>query len=276
MLRGEDHVGRAEEGVGAGGVDHQIIALGGVKGHLCAGGAADPVLLLGLHALDEVHLVQVVDETLGILGDLQHPLALFLPDDFRAAALADAVDHFLVGQHALAGGAPVHGHRGLVGQALLEQLEEDPLGPLVVAGVGGVHDAVPVEGIAQHLQLLGEVGDVVVGDLGGVDVVLDGVVLGGQAEGVIAHGEEDVVALHPALPGHHVHGGVGPGVAHVQALAGGIGELYQSVVLGLGVAGNGMVAAGLCPAVLPFAFDAVKLVFQLNHAFLFDSKIRQN
>ena len=156
------------------------------------------------------------------------------------------------------------------------ELEEDPLGPLVVAGVGGVDDPVPVEGVAQHLQLLGEVGDVVVGHLGGVDVVLDGVVLGGQAEGVVAHGEQDVVAVHPALPGHHVHGGVGPGVAHVQALAGGIGELYQSVVLGLGVAGNGMVAAGLCPAVLPFAFDAVKLVFQLNHAFLFDSKIRQN
>ena len=53
------------------------------------------------------------------------------------------------------------GMDGLIGQAVLEQLKEDPLGPLVIAGVGGVHHPVPVEGIAQHVQLLGEVGDVV-------------------------------------------------------------------------------------------------------------------
>ena len=43
---------------------------------LGAGGAADPVALLDLHALDEVHIVQIVDQTLGVGGDLQHPLAL--------------------------------------------------------------------------------------------------------------------------------------------------------------------------------------------------------
>ena len=69
------------------------------------------------------------------------------------------------------------------------------------------------------------------GDVGGMDVVLDGVVLRGQAEGVKAHGEEDVVALHPLLPADDVHGREGPGVAHVQALAGGIGELDEAVEL---------------------------------------------
>ena len=39
---------------------------------------------------------------------------------------------------------------------MLEKLEEDPLGPLVVAGVRGVHHPVPVEGIAQHVKLLGK------------------------------------------------------------------------------------------------------------------------
>ena len=81
-----------------------------------------------------------------------------------------------------------HRHGGLIGQAVLVQLEEDPLGPLVVAGVGGVHHPVPVEGVAQHVELAGEVGDVVLGHLGGVNVVLDGEVLSGQAEGVIADG----------------------------------------------------------------------------------------
>ena len=64
-------------------------------------------------------------------------------------------------------------------------------------------------------------------------MVLDGIVLRGQAEGVVAHGEQDVIAIHALFAGHHVHGGVGPGVAHVQALAGGIGKLHQRIELGL-------------------------------------------
>ena len=39
------------------------------------------------------------------------------------------------------------------------------------------------------------------GDDGGVDVVLDGVVLRGQAEGIKADGEQHVVAVHPASCG---------------------------------------------------------------------------
>ena len=44
-------------------------------------------------------------------------IARFLPDHRAAAALADALYDLLVGQHALAGGTPVHGHGGLVSQA---------------------------------------------------------------------------------------------------------------------------------------------------------------
>ena len=119
------------------------------------------------------------------------------------------------------------------------------------------------------MQLLGEVGDVVVGHLGGVDVVLDGVVLGGQAEGVKADGEEHIVPVHAALPGHHVHGGVGPGMSHMEALAGGIGELHQGVEFLLvrvtGAAGEGLL---LPPLVLPFLFDGGKIVLQNPSHFL--------
>ena len=233
VLWGEDHISRAEQSVRPGGKDLDVLAGGGLEDHLGAGGAADPVALLGLDPVDEVHRVQTVNELLGVLGDLQHPLALFLPDDGGAAALAHALHHLLVGQHTLAGGTPVHRHGGLIGQAVLVQLEEDPLGPLVVAGVGGVHHPVPVEGVAQHMELAGEVGDVVPGHLSGVDVVFDGEVLGGQTESVIADGEQHIIAVHPLLPGDHVHGGVRPGMAHVQAGGGGIGELHQAIELGL-------------------------------------------
>ena len=87
VLGGDDHVSRAKEGVAAGGVDGEDVPFGGVEVHVSAGGAADPVLLLGHHTGQEVNGIQTVDELLGVSGDLQHPLALFLPDDFRAAAL---------------------------------------------------------------------------------------------------------------------------------------------------------------------------------------------
>ena len=66
------------------------------------------------------------------------------------------------------------------------------------------------------------------GDFGGVDVVFHGVVFRGQAKGVVADGEEDVVALHPLFPADDVHGGEGPGVAHVEPLGGGVGELDEA------------------------------------------------
>ncbi len=102
---------------------------------------------------------------------------------------------------------------------MLEQLEEDPLGPLVVLGIGGIHAAVPVKAVAQHLQLAGEVLDVLLCDHGGVHMVLDGEVLRGQTEGVKSDGEQDVVALHTFFAGDHVDGRKGAGMAHMESAA---------------------------------------------------------
>ena len=261
MLRGDDHVGDAEEGIAAGGVNRQLVAVGGGEVHLGTFGPADPVLLLDLHTFNIVQIVQIVDETVGVLGDSQHPLALLLADDLTAAALAHAVHDLFVGQDDLAAGAPVDGHGRLVGQALLEHLQEDPLGPLVVVRIGGVDLPVPVEGVAQHMQLLAEVLNVVVGHLSRMDMVLDGVVLRGQAEGIIADGEEHIVTLHPLFAADDVHGGEGPGMAHVEALSGGIGELDEAVELLPGlITGDGSKGLLLQPLLLPFLLDAAEIV----------------
>ena len=50
-------------------------------------------------------------------------------------------------------------------------------------------------------------------------------------------------------------------MAHMQALAGGIGKLHQRVELGLAVVVGGAEGADLLPLFLPFFLDAVKLVF---------------
>ena len=189
MLGRKDHIGCAEQRVGTGGVDNDVVACGGLKGDLGAGGAADPVFLLDLHSLDVIQIVQIVDKALGVLGDGEHPLAFLFADDLAAAAFADAVYDLFVCEHALAARAPVDGHSRFISKTVLVHLQEYPLRPLIVVGVCGVHAAIPVEAVAQHLELACEVCDVVFCNYGRMDVVLDGIVFRRQAECIKADGE---------------------------------------------------------------------------------------
>ena len=277
MLGRKHHIGGAKEGIGPGGIDpHLLPGHGEGKVHLRAFAAANPVPLLDLDLLDEVHMIQPVQKLLGVGGDLQHPLGFHLADHRRAAALAYAVHHFLIGQAALAGGTPVDGHLRLVGQAVLVQLEEDPLGPLEIRGVGGVHLPGIVKGETDFLQLLPEVVDIFLGHLGGMHLVLDGIIFRGQAEGVPADGEQHVVALHAALAADNVHGGIGPGMAHMQPRPGGIRELDQPIKLGLAVIRFRLKGMGLRPDFLPLLFNGCGVVILLVHGrfLLLDPKKR--
>ena len=78
--------------------------------------AADPVALHVLDRARPVDVFEVVDQPLGVGGDPQHPLGERHADDGIPAALALAVDDFLVGQHGAQLRAPVDGHLGPVGQ----------------------------------------------------------------------------------------------------------------------------------------------------------------
>jgi len=188
VLGGNDGVGHTEERIDTGRVDRDVVLGVGLEGDLGTGRAADPVLLLGLDALNVIKAVQIVDESVCVFRDAQHPLALFLADDRRAAALTHALDNFFVCQHAFAARAPVDGHRGLVGQAVLVHLQEDPLRPLIIFGVRRIDHAIPIKAVAEHLELAGKVFDVFLRDDRRMDVVLDGEVLGRQAKGIEADG----------------------------------------------------------------------------------------
>ena len=99
-------------------------------------------------------VVQVVQQAVGVVGDAEEPLLELAQLDRGAAALAAAVDHLLVGQHRGVLRAPVD--RGLlaVGQPALEQLQEDPLGPAVVARLVRAELARPVDRDAPRAELL--------------------------------------------------------------------------------------------------------------------------
>ena len=142
-----------------------------------------------------------------------------------------------------------------------EQLEEYPLRPLEVVGIGGVYLPVPVEGQTEALELSLEACDVVLCYNGGVYLVLDGEVLGRQAEGIKADRIEDVVTLHPLFPADDVHGGKGPGMSHMESLSGGIGELDEPIEFRPGGvprdSGKGLF---LQPLFLPLLFNRRKIV----------------
>ena len=231
MLRGKDHIRCAEQCIRAGRINHNIVSEGGAEAHLRTGGAADPVALLDLHALDVVHVLQIVQQSLGIRRDAEHPLALFLAHHGAAAALTYILYNLFVGKDALAGGAPVDRHFCLIGKPMLIKLEENPLRPLEVGRIRRIDLAIPVKAISQRLKLAPKHLDIVCGNNRRVNMVLDGIVFRRQAEGVIAHGEQDVLPLHPVLSGDHVHGRVGAGMADMQSRAGRIREFNQSIEL---------------------------------------------
>ena len=299
VLGGEDHVGGAEEGVGAGGEDCYFVTglIGLADGirrhgedHLCSFGAADPVALEELDGVGPVEGFEFVDEALGVFGDAQHPLAEGAA--FDGVAFGFPFLDFLVGEDGAEVGRPVDGGLVDVGEAdvvdlrggpalclqfgnggglagvLVEvgavELEEDPLGPADVVGIGGIDLAIPVVGEAEGLELAAEVGDVGLGGDAGVLAGLDGVLFGGQAEGVPAHGVEDVEAVHALVAADDVGGGVAFRVTDVEPGAGRVGEHVEDVILRLGGIEVGIARSGGAegflfePALLPLGFEFVE------------------
>jgi len=142
------------------------------------------------------------------------------------------------------------------------ELQENPLGPTIVLGLGGVDLPAPVKGDAQqpHLPLVvgGEAGD----ELGRVGLQTDGGVFRGETEGVPAHGMEHVLAPHAVVAAQHVGGDVVPAVAHAETVPRRVGKEIQHIPLGAAVGRRGSIEPVLFPSVGPLGFDPVGGVFR--------------
>ena len=95
--------------------------------------------------LGPVDRLQVVEQAVGVVGDAEEPLLQLARLDRRAAAFAATVDDLLVGEHRGVLGAPVDRCLLAVGQAALEEAQEQPLRPAVVARMAGGELARPVD-----------------------------------------------------------------------------------------------------------------------------------
>ncbi len=269
VLGGDRHVSHAEQGVGPGGEHLQdilavFVALMQGEMDLHAEALADPVALHGLDPLRPAgQVVQFAQQFFRIVGDAHEvhgDVALFHQG---AGTPAAAVNDLLVGQHGVVHRVPVHRGHLLVDQAFLEQLGEQPLLPVVIVGLAGSQFARPVDGQAQRFQLLAHVIDVGISPAGRRHVVGHGGVLGGQAEGVPAHGLEHVKPLHAVVAGQHVADGVVAHVAHVQ-LPGRVREHGQAVVLGPGRVLRSAEDLFFLPMLLGFRFDDLRAVMGVH------------
>jgi hypothetical protein len=103
------------------------------------------------------------------------------------------------------------------------------------------------------------VGDVVERPFLGMQLVLDGRVLGRQAERVPAEGVQDVEALHALQTRHHVADHVVPDVANV-GVPRGVREHLEAVELRTRTVLVNFEGAGLGPALLPLGLDCLGCV----------------
>ena len=101
MLGRNNHICSAVKCVGSCCVDCKSVACCGCKIYLSACTSADPVFLLSLYALGIIYKVKIIDKSVGVLGDFEHPLALYLVNYLASAAFANAVYNFLIGKNAL-------------------------------------------------------------------------------------------------------------------------------------------------------------------------------
>ncbi len=219
VLRCEHEERGAEERVGSGCEDGDVdVELLDPEHDLGTLRTADPVALDRLRPLWPVApLGQVIAEQLvGVRGDLEEPLLHHSRLDQRAAAVAAPVDDVLVGDHGLVVRAPVDRRSRPVGEAALEELQEQPLRPAVVLDLVRGDLALPVDRPSQPAHLDPDGGDVALGDLARVPALGDGGVLGRQAERVEAHRAQDPQAVPAAEVRGDVAHRVVEDVPHVQ------------------------------------------------------------
>ena len=301
VLGSEDHVGRSEEGIGSSGEDGDVVTFD-IEDHFGAFTATDPVALEGLDRLGPIEGFQFIDETLGVFRNAKHPLTE--RTTFHCFAFRFPFFDFLIGKHGAHGRRPVHrrfvdeseahfvdllrrptfrfqfGNRlGLLvffAEVGVVELEENPLRPADIVGVGGIDFAIPIVAEPESLELSAKVVDVGLGGDARVLAGLDGVLLGGQTEGVPAHGVQDVEAIHALVAAYDVSRGVTLRVADVQAGATRVREHVEDVVFRLGgikaflARPRSPVGLVLGPMGLPLGFELVEgvgLAF-FGHGFL--------
>ena len=274
MLGGHGHIGGAHQGVGAGGVDLQIIGIvarqallafrGYLKTHLHAARFANPVALHGFDLLGPMlEFVEVGQQLFGIIGDFEvihRDFALF---NQRARAPAAPVDYLLVGEHGLIHRIPVYGAVFAVDNAFFKQAGKQPLLPAVILRRAGGDFALPINGKAQAFKLAAHIIDVFIRPFGRSDVVFHRRIFGRHTERIPTHGLHHIKAVQQFKAGKHIADGVVAHMPHMQ-LAAGIGKHGQAIIFGFACVFRYVKQTGVLPFFLGGRLNGRGLVVFLH------------
>ena len=231
------------------------------KGEFRPFAAANPVFLHRLNPFRPAgQELQIIEKAISIVGDFEEPLLQILFDDRRITAPAQTVDNLFVGQYGIALFAPVYLGFLAVCQAPLVQQLENPLRPFIIFFMTRSYFAVPVIGKAESLLLTRHVFNIAERPVCRRRTVLNSRVFSRHAERVVAHGMQNVVAVHAAVAGDDVADGVVADMPHVE-VARRIRKHFQYVIRRLAV----IVGATICfvfqPFMLPFLFYFLGNIF---------------
>lgn len=212
----------AEQGVGARGEYRDglavVLALGGnqLKINFGTFGTTDPVCLHLFNRLRPAfQLVKIVQQFLGVIGDLVVPLGKIALFNSCHGSASIAFGYLLVCQNRFTVGAPVNRAVATLHQTALVHLQEDPLTPAIVLRVASNNGAIPVIGKAHALEASLLRFDVGIRPLSGMGIVLDSGVFCRQAKRIPAHWMQHVVTAHSVITSRYVADGVIANVAHV-------------------------------------------------------------
>ena len=145
----------------------------------------------------------------------------------------------------------------------LEHLQESPLCPLIVNGVTGAHFAVPIVAETYFVQLLAIAGNILISSDFRMLTRLDGILLGGQTIGIIAHGVQHVEALQALVAGINVTGNVAQRMSHMQTCSRRIGKHVQHIKFRTAIVNFTFIGVMITPILLPLFFYVFIVIFHL-------------
>ena len=264
MLRRNYHICSTVECVGTGGINRKCIACCCLKINLGTRTSANPVFLLSLYTVGIINKVKVIDKSVGILGDFEHPLRLYFVNNFTSAAFANTVYNLFVCKYAFTGSTPVYIHFFFIGKAVFEELNKNPLSPLVIIRVSCIYLSAPVKGNAERLNLLFKAGNIFLCNDFGMNMVFNCIVFCRKSECVPTDWIKNIVALKSSLTSNRIKRRIRTRMSNVKSLSRRIRKFYKGIEFFFIRVRIGVENTFILPYFLPFLFNCFMIVFQFN------------
>ena len=144
---------------------------------------------------------------------------------------------------------------------------------MVIVRVTGLYLTVPVEREANLVELLAIVVDVLVGGYRWMLSSLNGILLGGQSIGIIAHGVEHVEAFQSLVASVDVGGDITKWMANVQSCARWVRKHVEHIIFRSFLVFRHLVGLVIDPLFLPFLLNLPEIVIHcFANLFIFKCK----